>query len=126
LQVVKRSRTSGPSIKVGCKSYFSKKVFFNGQVEIVYQWKHINHDHFESESFINESRLPVEVKKWIIDAVELYKDWKTIMAILHLNDEELDQVCYYILVFSNRFAHLTFFFAHRKLFLRIVIYFFCV
>jgi hypothetical protein len=99
LQVVKRSRTSGPSIKVGCKSYFSKKVFFNGQAEIVYQWKHINHDPFESESFINESRLPAEVKKWIIDAVELYKDWKTIKAALRLNDEELDQVCYYIYIY---------------------------
>jgi hypothetical protein len=96
LQVIKRKRSSAPSIKVGCNAYFNKKVYTNGDIEVIYHWKHKNHDPFEAESFVNESRLPAEVRRWIVEAVEVYKDWKTIKTVLRLNEQELEHVSQYI------------------------------
>jgi hypothetical protein len=63
-----------------------KKVYTNGEVEVVYHSKYANHDPIESEPFINYSGLPVEVRRWIVEAVEVYKEWKTIKVVLCLND----------------------------------------
>jgi hypothetical protein len=92
MTVVKRKRKPLPSIKVGCEAYYKQNIYDNGSIKLKYHWRHKNHDPLEPESFIKEFRLPVEVKKWIIDAVELYKDWKTIKSVLQLTAEELDHV----------------------------------
>ena len=52
-----------PSIKVGCTAYFNKKNYSNGEVEVIYHWKHLNRDPFDIESIVEESRLSPEIKK---------------------------------------------------------------
>lgn len=52
----KKKRKRGPSKKVSCKAHFCKKLFTNGQVEVLYHWQHINHDPFEDLAKRNEKQ----------------------------------------------------------------------
>ncbi|KAI7848106.1 hypothetical protein BDC45DRAFT_524321, partial [Circinella umbellata] len=79
--VIKKRRVS-PSIKVGCTAYYNKKTFANGEVELVYNWEHCNHDPTDPSSYTSESRLSEEIKKWIVDAVDKHMDWKSIKTAL--------------------------------------------
>lgn len=63
LSPVIKKRKAAPSIKVGCTSYFANKNYTNGEVEVVYHWKHLNHDPFNLEFVVEESRLSPNIKK---------------------------------------------------------------
>ncbi|KAG1607823.1 hypothetical protein G6F46_012008 [Rhizopus delemar] len=65
-------------------------LFVNGEIEVVYNWKHKNHDPANPQEYAIESRLSPEIKKWIKDAVEKFSDWKSIKALLRLSEHELD------------------------------------
>ncbi|KAI9327059.1 hypothetical protein BD770DRAFT_404777, partial [Pilaira anomala] len=67
------------SIKVGCTAFYSKKLYSNGE-------KHVKRDPSDTNSFASKSRLSTEIKQWIIDAVEKYKD------LLPLNETKLSEM----------------------------------
>ncbi|SAM02529.1 hypothetical protein [Absidia glauca] len=58
---------------------------------LVYQWIHENHDPLEVED-IGHSRLPVELRNWIVDCVDRHMNLKSIKAVLRLNIDQLDEV----------------------------------
>lgn len=89
LNKVTRKRTVAPSIKVGCLASYKVSYFVNGEIEVVYNWKHKNHDPANPQEYAIESRLSPEIKKWIEDAVEKFNDWKSIKALLRLSEHEL-------------------------------------
>ncbi|KAG1037187.1 hypothetical protein G6F43_012914 [Rhizopus delemar] len=90
LNKITRKRTVAPSIKVGCLASYKVSYFVNGEIEVVYNWKHKNHDPANPQEYAIESRLSPEIKKWIEDAVEKFNDWKSIKALLRLSEHELD------------------------------------
>ncbi|KAI7848701.1 hypothetical protein BDC45DRAFT_522508, partial [Circinella umbellata] len=79
--VIKKRKVS-LLIKVGCTAYYNKKTFANGEVQLVYNWEHCNHDSTDPSSYISESRLSDEIKKWIVDAVDKHMDWESIKMAL--------------------------------------------
>jgi hypothetical protein len=88
---VKRRRTTKSSIKVGCLSRFSKHVYGNDSVKVVYNWMHNNHDPCDIED-MSHSRLPLELRKWISDCVDRHMNIQSIKSILRLNLKQLDDV----------------------------------
>ncbi|SAM03055.1 hypothetical protein [Absidia glauca] len=87
----KRRKTTKATIKVGCTSKFTKHVYADGAVKVVYQWIHENHDPLEMED-IGHSRLPVELRNWIVDCVDRHMNLKSIKAFLRLNIDQLDEL----------------------------------
>lgn len=67
-------------------------MYANGEVEVIYKWKHNGHDPANPKEYAIESRLSPEIKKWIEDAVDRFADWNSIKALLRLNEDELEQL----------------------------------
>ncbi|SAL98204.1 hypothetical protein, partial, partial [Absidia glauca] len=86
-----RRKTTKATIKVGCTSKLTKHVYADGAVKVVYQWIHGNHDPLEVED-IGHSRLPVELRNWIVDCVDRHLNLKSINAALRLNIDQLDEL----------------------------------
>lgn len=64
-------------------------------IHVSYKWKHLNHDPANFEEY-TKSRLPVELKEWIMKNVEQDLDWKQIKNLLRLDEARLDEVsCFY-------------------------------
>ncbi|SAM04955.1 hypothetical protein [Absidia glauca] len=87
----KRRKTTKATIKVGCTSKLTKHVYADGAVKVVYQWIHENHAPSEVED-IGHSRLPVELRNWIVDCVDRHMNLKSIKAVLRLNIDQLDEL----------------------------------
>ncbi|KAI7871786.1 hypothetical protein BDF14DRAFT_905180 [Spinellus fusiger] len=88
---LKKLRKTKESIKVGCTAKLTKTVFFNGNIGVMYIWKHINHNPLELSDMVS-SRLPTAIKLWIKKQVDSNMDWKAIKAGLCMTDEELDTI----------------------------------
>jgi hypothetical protein len=87
----KRRKTLKTSIKVGCLAKFAKHVFANGSVKVVYHWIHNNHDPCQMEDIVS-SRLPLDLRNWIINCVDRHMNLKSIKSLLRLNIDQLDEV----------------------------------
>lgn len=87
----KKSRISGPSIKVGCTAKFRYKEMLSGQVEVSYSWAHKNHNPVNTFD-IGQSRLPKDARDWIATHVDNNMDWKSIKPLLRLSHEQMDNV----------------------------------
>ncbi|SAM04762.1 hypothetical protein [Absidia glauca] len=88
---IKRRKSTKATIKVGCTSKLTKHVYADGAVKVVYQWIQENHDPLEVED-IGHSRLPVELRNWIVDCVDCHMNLKSIKAVLRLNIDQLDEL----------------------------------
>lgn len=91
--VKKRRVQKTESIKVNCSAKITKVSFYNGSVNVVYSWKHINHDPLSAKEMYT-SRLPTVIKDWINEQVKSNMDWKFIKATLRMSEESLDNVSY--------------------------------
>lgn len=100
----KKQRKTRDSIKVGCLAKFTKIIFFNGEVEVKYAWKHINHDPLAVSDIVS-SRLPASIKLWIRKQVDSNMDWKAIKACLRMTEQSLDNVSYIYSIFFNILIH---------------------
>lgn len=89
----KKTRKTRESIKVGCTARFTKTLFFNGEVEIKYTWKHTNHNPLEVSDMVS-SKLPAAIRLWIKKQVDSNMDWKAIKASLRMSEQSLDNVSY--------------------------------
>jgi hypothetical protein len=58
---------------------------------VVYDWEHPDHSPCDLEE-VSRSRLPHDVKQWIIEKVNQNLDWKTIKNFLRLDEERLEEV----------------------------------
>jgi hypothetical protein len=87
----KRRKTLKTSINVGCLAKFVKHVYANNTVKVVYHWIHNNHDPCQMEDIVS-SRLPLELRNWIIDCVDRHMNLKSIKSLLRLNIDQLDEV----------------------------------
>ncbi|SAM06207.1 hypothetical protein [Absidia glauca] len=63
----------------------------HGKIEVVYNWVHANHDPFDIED-IAHSRLPLELRNWIVDCVDRHMNFKSIKSLLRLNIDQLDEL----------------------------------
>jgi len=61
------------------------------KIKAVYKWVHQNHDPSCVED-LAESRLPVEVRSWIVSHVKNNLDWKAIKFLLRLDLSVLKSV----------------------------------
>lgn len=87
----RKVRKTKDSIKVGCTAKLTKILFFTGEVEVKYTWRHINHDPLEVSDMVS-SRLPAAIKLWIKKQVKSNMDWKAIKACLCMTEQSLDNV----------------------------------
>ncbi|KAI8329950.1 ribonuclease H-like domain-containing protein [Chlamydoabsidia padenii] len=86
----KRRKTVRSPIKVGCTAKIAKHTYVNGEIKVVYNWIHKNHDPGGVED-ITSSRLPLEVRQWIVECVNRHMNLKSIKSLLRMNIEQLDE-----------------------------------
>jgi hypothetical protein len=88
----KRQRhTTKKSIKVGCKAHLIAKPLVTGSIMVTYYWNHNGHDPTSLDE-ISLSGLDNETRRWIEQQVEQERDWKSIIAILRHEEDELDEM----------------------------------
>ncbi|PHZ09258.1 uncharacterized protein RHIMIDRAFT_263408, partial [Rhizopus microsporus ATCC 52813] len=76
------------SIKIGCIAKIMKHVMTDGTIHVEYHWEHPGHCLWNIKE-ITKSRLPFEIKQWIIEKISENMDWKTIVQFLRIDDERL-------------------------------------
>jgi hypothetical protein len=79
------------SKKIGCPAMITMTVMNDSSVSVVYDWEHPDHSPCDLEE-VSRSRLPHDVKQWIIEKVNQNLDWKTIKNFLRLDEERLEEV----------------------------------
>ncbi|OAD68396.1 hypothetical protein PHYBLDRAFT_68949 [Phycomyces blakesleeanus NRRL 1555(-)] len=88
---LKTKRVWTKSIKDGCKAKIIKKTFRDGQVSIECLWQHDTHQPEKVQDMVR-SRLPAEVKQWIVSHVDNNMDWKAIKTLLRIDPRRLEEV----------------------------------
>ncbi|OAD66222.1 hypothetical protein PHYBLDRAFT_152795 [Phycomyces blakesleeanus NRRL 1555(-)] len=81
---LKAKRVHTESIKDGCKAKIIKKTLHDGSVQVDYLWQHATHQPEKVQEMV-QSRLPSEVKQWIVSHVDNNMDWKAIKTLLQIN-----------------------------------------
>ncbi|KAI9357444.1 hypothetical protein BD770DRAFT_93248 [Pilaira anomala] len=86
--LTKKRRVNKASIKCGCTARIVKKMLTNKTIEVIYTWKHINHDPSKITEVLNE-RMDPEVIHWVKGH---HMDWKSIKNVLRLKEDNLDDI----------------------------------
>ncbi|OAD66941.1 hypothetical protein PHYBLDRAFT_151878 [Phycomyces blakesleeanus NRRL 1555(-)] len=78
-------------IKDGCKAKIIKKTLQNGNVVVGYLWQHATHQPEKVQNIVY-SRLPVELKQWILSHVDNNMHWKAIKMLLCIDHQRLEEL----------------------------------
>ncbi|OAD65510.1 hypothetical protein PHYBLDRAFT_153410 [Phycomyces blakesleeanus NRRL 1555(-)] len=77
--------------KDDCKAKITKKILQNGNVVVDYLWQHVTHQPEKVQDMVR-SRLPAEVKQWIVFHVDNNMDWKAIKMLFRIDSKCLEEL----------------------------------